>query len=78
MLNEKDIIGTDIKIQFCTQPDRNGNFLLLDIFPKIKAFRHGYCYRFANRADNIVLSRKEVGKLVDQLKAAYTDVSNLL
>ena len=75
MLNEKDVIGTDIKIQFCTQPDRNGNFLLLDIFPQIKAFRHGYCYRLANRADNIVLSRKEMRKLVDQLKAAYTDIS---
>lgn len=78
MLTERDIIGTDVKIQFCTQPDKNGNFLLLDIFPKIKSFRHGYCYRFANRADNIVLSRKEMRKLIDQLGVAYTDISKSL
>ena len=55
-------------LSFCTQPDKNGNFLLLDIDVEKKMFAYGYHFRYANRADNVVISRYEMKKLVLQLE----------
>lgn len=57
------------KLEFCTEPDKNGNFLLLDIYIEEKKYQYGYHFRFANRADNVVLARKQMRKLVDYLKS---------
>ena len=54
-------------INFCTEPDKNGNFLLLDVDVEKKEYRYGYHFRYANRADDVVLARKQMSKLVDRL-----------
>ena len=55
------------EINFCTEPDKNGNFLLLDVDVEKKECRYGYHFRYANRADDVVLARKQMSKLVDRL-----------
>ena len=57
-------------INFCTEPDKNGNFLLLDINIEKKEYQYGYHFRYANRADDVVLARKQMSKLVDRLESA--------
>ena len=57
-------------INFCTEPDKNGNFLLLDINIEKKEYQYGYHFRYANRADDVVLARKQMSKLVDKLVSA--------
>lgn len=57
-------------IKFCTEPDKNGNFLLLDIDIEKKEYQYGYHFRYANRADDVVLARKQMSKLVDRLVSA--------
>lgn len=60
-------------LYFCSNPDKNGNFLLLDVNLAKKTYKHGYFFRIANRADNVVVGRKEMRKLVEQFKACgYT------
>lgn len=54
-------------INFCTEPDKNGNFLLLDVNVEKKEYQYGYHFRYANRADDIILARKQMSKLVDRL-----------
>lgn len=54
-------------ITFCTEPDKNGNFLLLDVDVEKKEYQYGYHFRYANRADDVVLARKQMSKLVDKL-----------
>lgn len=56
-------------INFCTEPDWNGNFILLDIDVEKKEYRYGYHFRYANRADDVVLARKQMAKLVDKLES---------
>lgn len=58
------------KINFCTEPDKNGNFLLLDVDVEKKEYQYGYHFRYANRADDVVLARKQMNKLVDKLESA--------
>ena len=58
------------KLQFCTEPDKNGNFLLLYIDVEKKEYQYGYHFRYANRADDVVLARKQMSKLVDRLVSA--------
>ena len=58
------------KINFCTEPDKNGNFLLLDVDIEKKEYQYGYHFRYANRADDVVLARKQMVKLVDRLESA--------
>lgn len=57
-------------INFCTEPDKNGNFLLLDVNVEKKEYQYGYHFRYANRADDVVLARKQMSKLVDRLVSA--------
>lgn len=57
-------------LEFCTEPDKNGNFLLLDVNVETKEYQYGYHFRYANRADDIVLARKQMSKLVDRLVSA--------
>lgn len=57
-------------INFCTEPDKNGNFLLLDVDVEKKEYQYGYHFRYANRADDVVLVRKQMSKLVDRLVSA--------
>ena len=57
-------------INFCTEPDKNGNFLLLDVDVEKKEYQYGYHFRYANRADDVVLARKQMSKLVDRLVSA--------
>lgn len=57
-------------INFCTEPDTNGNFLLLDIDVEKKEYQYGYHFRYANRANDVVLAKKQMAKLVDRLKSA--------
>ena len=57
-------------LEFCTEPDWNGNFILLDINVEKKEYQYGYHFRYANRADNVVLARKQMSKLVEQLESA--------
>ena len=58
------------KINFCTEPGKNGNFLLLDVDVEKKEYQYGYHFRYANRADDVVLARKQMNKLVDKLESA--------
>lgn len=58
----------DYKLEFCTEPDTNGNFFLFDINLLDRRYRMGYCYRYANRADNIVTSKKNLHKLAEILE----------
>ena len=57
-------------INFCTEPDKNGNFLLLDVDVEKKEYQYVYHFRYANRADDVVLARKQMSKLVDRLVSA--------
>lgn len=57
-------------IHFCTEPDKNGNFLLLDVDVEKKEYQYGYHFRYANRADDVVLAKKQMSKLVDRLESA--------
>ena len=57
-------------LEFCTEPDKNGNFLLLDVDVEKKEYQYGYHFRYANRADDVVLARKQMNKLVDRLESA--------
>lgn len=57
------------KLQFCTEPDKNGNFLLLDINVEKKEYHYGYHFRYANRADDIVLAKTQMSKLVGRLES---------
>lgn len=57
-------------INFCTEPDKNGNFLLLDVNVEKREYQYGYQFRYANRADDVVLARKQMSKLVDRLESA--------
>ena len=57
-------------INFCTEPDKNGNFLLLDVNVEKKEYQYGYHFRYANRADDVVLARKQMSKFVDRLVSA--------
>lgn len=57
-------------INFCTEPDKNGNFLLLDIDVEKREYQYGYHFRYANRADDVVLAKKQMTKLVDRLESA--------
>lgn len=58
------------KLQFCTEPDKNGNFLLLDIDVEKKEYQYGYHFRYANRADDVVLAKRQMVKLVNRLESA--------
>ena len=58
------------KLQFCTEPDKNGNFLLLDVDVEKKECRYGYHFRYTNRADDVVLAKRQMVKLVDRLESA--------
>lgn len=57
-------------INFCTEPDKNGNFLLLDVDVEKKEYQYGYHFRYANRADDVVLAKRQIVKLVDRLESA--------
>lgn len=58
------------KINFCAEPDKNGNFLLLDIDIEKKEYQYGYHFRYANRADDVVLAKRQMTKLIDRLESA--------
>lgn len=58
------------KLQFCTEPDKNGNFLLLDVDAEKKEYQYGYHFRYADRADDVVLAKRQMVKLVDKLESA--------
>ena len=58
------------KLQFRTEPDKNGNFLLLDVDVEKKEYQYGYHFRYANRADDVVLAKRQMVKLVDRLESA--------
>lgn len=53
------------KIAFCTQPDKNGNFYLVDIDVENQKYQRGYCYRYACRKDNVVGSKRQLQKIAD-------------
>lgn len=56
------------KLEFCTEPDPNGNFFLFDINLLDRKYRMGYCFRYANRVDNIVTSKRNLHKLAEVLE----------
>ena len=56
------------KLEFCTEPDTNGNFFLFDINLLDRKYRMGYCFRYANRVDNIVTSKRNLHKLAEVLE----------
>lgn len=56
------------KVPFCTEPDVNGNFFLFDIDFVNETYEKGYCYRLANRADNVVAPRGRLHNLEEALK----------
>ena len=58
----------DYKLEFCTEPDTNGNFFLFDINLLNRKYRMGYCFRYANRVDNIVTSKRNLHKLAEVLE----------
>lgn len=58
----------DYKLEFCTEPDTNGNFFLFDINLLDRRYRMGYCFRYANRVDNIVTSKRKLHELAEVLE----------
>ena len=56
------------KLEFCTEPDTNGNFFLFDVDFVNETYEKGYCYRLANRADNVVAPRGRLYNLEEALK----------
>lgn len=55
-------------IRFSAFLNKNGNILLLDIDPRKKQYRYGYFFRYASRELDIVLTKKQMKKLVERLE----------
>lgn len=60
--------GKGQELRFCTDINRNGNSTTLLVDVARKQFQYGNFVFIPNRADDIVLSRKELRKLADHLR----------